>query len=231
MAKLHSFGGEKGGVGKSFVCRAASQYHIDKGNEFVLFDADRSNPDVKRIYRSLGCREAIFSEREKYEDKANSIYVSAQKKCTLVNLPAQIFVPFKEWFEKNELVEIASADGVSFCHWFVSDGGYDSLNLLSESLQYFKTDIQHVLVKNWGRCDDWEAFHKDDYLQGMLKDYAVKIIDFPKFVGNADRNSIDAKSLTFGDAKDFKGFNSISRQRVKSFLNKAYQAFDEAGVF
>jgi hypothetical protein len=30
----------------------------------------------------------------------------------------------------------------------------------------------------------------------MIKDYAVKVIDFPKFVGNADRNNIDAKSMT-----------------------------------
>ena len=231
MATLHTFGGEKGGVGKSFVCRTANQYHIDRGIEFTLFDADRSNPDVKRIYKESGCREAIFSEKEKYEDKANSIYLSAVEHRTLVNLPAQIFVPFKEWFEKNELFEVAQEDGVTFYHWFVCDGGYDSLKLLYKTLQCFKGRVQHVLVKNWGRCDDWAGLTDNDHLTGLIKDYQVKIVDFPKFIGNADRNDIDAKSLTFGEARTHSAFNSISRQRVKSFLNKAYEAFDSAGVF
>ena len=51
MATLHLIGGEKGGTGKSLVARTAAQYHLDRGIEFALFDADRHNPDVKRAFQ------------------------------------------------------------------------------------------------------------------------------------------------------------------------------------
>ncbi|WP_072013957.1 hypothetical protein [Myxosarcina sp. GI1] len=231
MAKLELFGGEKGGVGKSFVCRTAVQYHLDRAIEFALFDADRSNPDVKRIYSSLGCREAIFSENEKHEDKAKSIYLTAIKKQTLVNLPAQIINPFQDWFEKNELFALAPEDGVEFVLWFVCSGGYDSLMLLKQYFKYFRGQVSYVLVKNWGICDDWESLDTNEYLQSQIQEYGVRVIDFPKFIGNRTRNIIDEKNLTFGAARENREFDSIDRQRVKSFLKKAYLAFDDAGVF
>jgi hypothetical protein len=148
-----------------------------------------------------------------------------------VNLPAQVFIPVKEWFERNELLSIAPDDGVKFFYWFVCDGGYDSLKLLGKSLEFFKSDVPHILVKNWGKCDDWEPLENDEYLQSLMAQYEVRVIDFPKFIGNADRNAIDAASLSFGEAREYERFGSISRQRVKRFLREAYEAFDAAGVF
>lgn len=231
MATIHFFGGEKGGAGKSFVCRAAIQYHIDRGIPITVFDTDRSNPDVRRIYQELGCQVAVFSEGEKYEDTANAIYNAALTKRVLVNLPAQVFIPVKDWFEKNGLFEIAPGDGVKFFYWFVCDGGYDSLKLLGRSLEYFQARMPHILVKNGGKCDDWESLDKDDSLQAMIAQYGVKVVDFPKFIGNADRNQIDAKSWTFGQARESSEFGSISRNRVKRFLEGAYAAFDRSTVF
>ena len=231
MAAIHLFGGEKGGVGKSFVCRAAIQYHLDNSTSFAVFDTDRSNPDVRRIYQETGCRVAVFSEGEKYEDKANSIYHAALEKRVLVNLPAQVWIPVKDWFERNELLEISQEDGVEFYYWFICDGGYDSLKLFGKSLSYFQSDVPHILVKNWGKCDDWEPLDNDENLLSLMAEYQVKVIDFPKFIGNADRNAIDAESLTFGVARSSKKFGSISRQRVKRFLREAYAAFEGTGAF
>jgi hypothetical protein len=64
-----------------------------------------------------------------------------------------------------------------------------------------------------------------------MAQYEVRVIDFPKFIGNADRNAIDAASLSFGEAREYERFGSIGRQRVKRFLREAYEAFDAAGVF
>jgi hypothetical protein len=221
MAAIHFFGGEKGGAGKSFVCRTAIQYHIDRGIPITVFDTDRSNPDVRRIFSDLSCKVAVFSEGEKYEDTANAIYNAALTERVLVNLPAQVFIPVKDWFEKNGLFEIALSDGVKFFYWFVCDGGYDSLKLLGRSLEYFQFRVPHILVKNGGKCDDWESLDKDDSLQALMAQYQVKVILFPKFIGNADRNQIDAQSWTFGQAKESSEFGSISRNRVKRFLEGA----------
>jgi hypothetical protein len=231
MAQLHLFGGEKGGVGKSFVCRTALQYHEDQGMNLMVFDTDRSNPDVRRIYSHLGCRVAVFSEGEKYEDTANIIYNTAIEQRVLVNLPAQVFTPVKEWFEKNELLDLAIEDGVQFYYWFVCDGGYDSLKLFARSVNFFGGRVPHILVKNEGKCDDWSPLEQDESLQALMAQYGVQVMTFPKFVGNVDRNTIDAQSWTFGEARQTKDFTSISRQRVRSFLRKAYEGFEAVGVF
>lgn len=232
MADLHLFGGEKGGVGKSFVARAATQLHIDRSLPFAAFDTDRSNPDLMRLYSpEIACKVGIFSEGERYEDTANQIYNTALKRRVLVNLPAQVFIPLKEWVEKNELLEIAAEDGITFFLWFVSDGGYDSLKLFRRSLKTFGRGIQHIFVKNWGRCEDWSGLEEAEDWSDLLSSYKVPVIDFPKFIGNSTRNQIDEQSLSFGKAAGYKPFGSIGRQRVKKFLREAYAAFDESGAF
>ena len=228
---LHFFGGEKGGVGKSFVTRTAAQYHLDRGIEFSLFDADATTPDVKRIYKSCGCRDAVFSASDKYEDNAFSIYSSAQKNATLVNLPANITQPLKAWFEENELFEMEEEDRIDYTIWFVCSGGSESFKHLGEYLSYFQGRVNHVLVKNWGVCDEWESLDKNKVLQQKIEEYGVKVIDFPRFKGKDFCNRINERSLTFGEARELKEFGPINRQRVKTFLKKAYQVFDSAGVF
>lgn len=232
MADLHFFGGEKGGVGKSMVCRAALAYHLDRQLPFTAFDTDRSNPDVMRIYGEVArCKVAVFSEGARYEDTANILFNSAVEQRTLCNLPAQVYIPVKEWIEKNELLELAAESGVTFYQWHVSDCGSDSLKLFARSVKQFGDAIPHIFVRNYGMTDDWDPFDSDEELQALVKQYNVTVLDFPKFIGNRDRNKIDDLSLTFADAAEYQGFGPISRQRVKKFLRQAYQAFECAEVF
>ncbi|MEO1743221.1 MAG: hypothetical protein AAFR99_15600 [Cyanobacteria bacterium J06629_9] len=227
MADLHLIGGEKGGPGKSMVCRTLTQYHLDRDYTFTLYDTDRSNPDLMRIYgKSAGCQLGVFSEGEQYEDTANAIFNSAIAARTLCNLPAQVFIPLKDWIEKNDLLSLAHESGICFYLWHVSDCGSDSLKLFRRSLKHFGTAMPHIFVKNYGMTDNWEPFDSDERLQALIAAHDVTIMSFPKFIGNKDRNIIDNLSLTFGDARAYEGFGPISRQRVKTFLRKAYAAFD-----
>lgn len=232
MNRIHLFGGEKGGVGKSFVARAAVEFHLDRELPFSLFDTDRSNPTVLKIYGStIGCQTAVFSEGEKYEDAPNLIFNAAEEKTVLVNLPAQSFIPLREWIENNELLDLGQEAGIQFVHWFISDCSADSLALLSRILRQFKTSVTHVLARNLGMTDTWAQLDQDKNLQAAIANYKVKVIEFPKFMGNAERRQMEVERIPFHQALDHQDFKLISRQRVKTFLRKAYAAFDEAEVF
>lgn len=231
MATLHFIGGEKGGTGKSLVTSTITQYHLDRRIKFALFDADRHNPDVKRAYGKVGCQEAILSEKEKYEDKADSLYSEAKKKTTIVNLPPNVGIPLKDWLEENDLFEIAEEDGVKFTHWFICSGVYNSVKLLDEYLTYFKRNLNHVLVKNWGLSDEWDILEGDNSLMSKIQDYQVKIIDFPELIGAKTRNFIEAKNLTLGAAREEQELNLFEHLRIRAFLDEAYQRFDDAEVF
>ena len=233
MADIHLFGGEKGGVGKSFVCRTAIAYHLDREIEFVPFDSDRSNADVLRIYgQPAGCRRAILSEAERYDDAANGIFNAAlEGHRVLVNLPAQSMPALTQWINDNELLELADETEVSFVSWFVSDCGLDSLTLFGELLDTFGDRVQHVFVANYGMTERWERLKDNQALMDRMRDAGVKLVKFPKFVGRAVRDKIDEQSLTFEAAKGSDELDPIGRQGVKSFLRKSFEQFDAAGVF
>ena len=231
MAMLHFFGGDKGGVGKSLVASAATEYHLDRGLKFSLFDADRSVADVKRTYESVGCGNVIFSEEQKYKDNAFSIYFEAQKNATLVNLPPNIKEPFRAWFEENDLFEVAEKGGVDITYWFVCSGEPASLRLLDEHLSYFQGRVNHVLVKNLLHCHTWSEFEENESLQQKIEEYGVKVVDFPRCAGRSSLDLISKKGVTFGTAREMEELGTVNQQRIKKFLERAYQAFDEVGFF
>ncbi|MEM8831033.1 MAG: hypothetical protein AAGE96_17000 [Cyanobacteria bacterium P01_G01_bin.19] len=225
MAMCVMTSGIKGGTGKTIVCRTVAAYFLEKQIEFTLIEADRSNPDCYRALASeINCHFAIFSEKEAHEDSANEIYNLSINTHTLVNLPAQIEQPFYDFFFKNELLEIAPIDGVSFLILWVSDGGYDSLKLFRKSLEMLP--IPHVFIKNFGRTEDWTVM-EDKELQQLIKDKKVKVIDFPRFIGRKTLNDIDSSSLSFTQALTHKSFTSIEKQRVRRFLRDSATQFDK----
>lgn len=235
--KLVQFGGDKGGTGKSFVSKAAIDYHLDREKPILMFDTDRSNPDVFRTFEDIGCQLAILSEGRKFQDAANPIFNAVMEKTTLVNLPAQVFPALKEWLENNAVIELCQEEGIEFVYVFVTDGEFDSLNLLKKTLRYFGDRVRHLVVKNHGtvKSEDeqtaWAAFERDKDLQDLIADTHATAIDFPAFYGDSELTVIDRESLSFRQALTYKGFGILSRKRVHKFVQQAFAAFDEAGAF
>jgi hypothetical protein len=229
MPTIHLIDGEKGGVGKSLVARTMVQYCQDKQMPFVPVETDRSNPDVAGVYKGI-CQYAVFTEDERQADKADRVFEIAMTKTVIVNLAAQSHRAVKGWIEKNQLIALGESQGVSFCKWFVSTGGYDSLNLFMQSVNGYGDQITHVLVRNLGLCDDWEHVDSDSAMQKVIKKYNVKVIDFPK-LAYKERNIIDQQRLTFAEAREYKEFGIISKQRVVNFLKLAYAAFEKVGIW
>ena len=225
--KIHLGYNPKGGVGKSFFLRTLLQYLIDNEYPFITFDTDRNNPDVYRCYKSvIPVKLAIFSEATKYEDAANGIFNCALQNTTLVNLPAQVYEPLKKWIFDNELLEIGRDTGVRFHFWHVTDAGYDSLQLLKKTVQLYREDVDYTVVKNYGRATDFDALAADLELQELLEQYNARTISLPCFIGSSLRNTIDAESLSFGEALNYEGFGVIDKQRIRKFLRESYREID-----
>lgn len=167
----------------------------------------------------------MLTESEKQVDRADRIFEMAMEKPVIVNLAAQSHRAVFDWIERNKLLDLGSEHEVKFCKWFVCSGGYDSINLFTQSLTSYDSRVQHILARNCGICDDWEHVDEDESLQKLIKKYKFKVIDFPK-LAYKERNIIDRNRLSFAEARDFKEFGVISKQRVANFLKSAYAAFD-----
>lgn len=229
MATIHLIDGEKGGVGKSFVTRTMIQYRLDRDFPFVAVETDRSNPDVAGIYEDL-CSFAVFSEDEKQADKADRIFEYATEQPVIVSLPSQVHRAVKAWLDKNELLELAEEYQVDFVKWFVCNGEYDSVKLFMASLNCYEDKITHILVRNQGLCDEWSQVEEDESLQKLITKYRVKVIDFPK-LAHRERYSINQKRLRFDEARSYREFGILGKQRIVNFLKAAYASFDSAGVW
>ncbi len=229
MPTIHLVDGEKGGVGKSLLTRTMIQYCLDKRIPFVPVETDRSNPDVAGVYKGI-CQYAVFTEDERQADKADRIFEMAMSKPVIVNLAAQSHRAVKGWIERNHLIDLGSSEGVSFCKWFVSTGGYDSLNLFVQSVNSYGIRIPHILVRNLGLCDDWEHVESDATIQNLVNKYKIQVVDFPK-LAYRERNIIDQHRLTFAEAREYKEFGVLGKQRVVNFLKLAYATFETVGIW
>ncbi len=232
MALIHFIDGEKGGVGKSLFARVMVHYCLDREYPFVLVEADRSNPDVGEVYPDV-CEQIIFSEAERKSYDADKIFKLALTKPVIVNLPAQVADITKEWIERNGILKLGEKYGVKICKWFVCTGGYDSVKLCIESLNYFDNKIIHVFVRNWGLCEDWTHVDKRKELQDLIAKYNVAVIDFPKF-SYPERDYMDEYRCTFELAQKDQSDESLDilgKQRLYTFLDKAFQGIDKAGIW
>ena len=234
MIPIHLLGGEKGGMGKSFVCQAGIEYHLARKIPALFFDTDRSNPDVLRVYKEVaGVRPAILSEAEKYEVAASTIYNAAlnEQLPVLVNLGAASFRSLKIWIEKNYVFRSSKLNDIVFYNWFISDGSSASLQLFEQSLDYFGDKVQHVFVENYGMTERWGQIPEYEALADRMKKENVMVIEFPRFVGDQDRELIRTLGLTFSAAQQHDAFDTLAQQRIHFYLEDVYDEFDRVGVF
>lgn len=224
-------GGRKGGVGKTICTLTGTEYFRKKNKYFALAECDRVNPDAARIYRkTIEVLFAYFSEDPRKRTKADALFKAAiDHSLVICNLPAQVHEPMKAWFLEDGLYELGQEHNVAFYHWYVSNGGYDSLKLFIKTLEDLGPYIQHVFVRNWGLCDDWTHVDEDKDVQAAIKEYQVPVIDLPKFP-YAERNFMEAYQLTFSEVLHHPDLSLVSKQRVKTFLRNSFAEIESIGL-
>jgi hypothetical protein len=231
MARLHLIGGNKGGVGKSLTSRSLVEFCLAYTITFVLAECDRETPDVARTYRSsVETVLAYFTEDPTQRSKADRLFSSAIESLVIANLPANVHEALRAWFIEDGLYELGQEHGVSFCHWYVTNGGYDSVKFFSKTLRDLGEWMPHVLVRNWGLCDDWRHVDEDEEIQDAIREYQVSVIDLPKFP-YAERNFVEAHQMTLTDALAHQSLSLVSRQRIKNFMRDVFAGIERTGLF
>lgn len=227
MATIHLIDAEKGGVGKSVVARTLYQLFLDRNIEVVPMEADRSNPTFSNIYGKR-VKKAIFSEDRQFDDSPDIIFDTALETPVILDFPAQVHRSFSKWLTSKGLLELGASHDVKFVKWFVCDGGNDSVNLFLKSVQHYKGELPHILVKNLGRTDNWSILKANTAVQDAIKEYRIPTIEFPR-LSEFRMNTIDTRKLTFEAAREDSELGLIGRSQIVIFLRSAYEAFDESG--
>ncbi len=223
MANIHFIGGEKGGVGKSVVARVLAQYFIDHDKPFIGFDTDRSHGSLLRFYSDYASPVVV----DQYESLDTIVETASHHpdKRILVDLAAQTHDPLVRWMDESGVLEMTGELDLHLTYWHVMDSGKDSVDLLTKLLDRFGTRLNYVIVLNQLRGDRFDIFDKSGEKE-RAQSLQARIITLRR-LHEPVINKIDAGSTSFWAAKnrsaaDSAGLGILERQRVKMWLNHAY---------
>jgi hypothetical protein len=231
MTNIHLIGGEKGGVGKSVVARVLAQYMIDKSIPFVGFDTDRSHGSLLRFYSDFASPMLIDS----YESLDLMVELAADNRDEriLVDLAAQTHERLVKWMDESGVLEALNDHGLSLAYWHVMDSGKDSVALLKNLFDRFGSRLNYVLVLNQLRGDNFELFEKS-VEKAQADGLRAKMVSLKRLNQQAIAK-IDSENSSFWAAQqkgadNGKGLGILQRQRVKVWLQHAYEQIDRVGI-
>ncbi|OQW68861.1 MAG: mobilization protein [Proteobacteria bacterium ST_bin11] len=231
MATIHLIGGEKGGVGKSVFARLMAQYMIDHEIPFIGFDTDRSHGSLLRFYADYASPTII----DDYQSLDSIIETAAEHpdRRILVDLAAQTHIPLAQWIDESGVLALAEELGIRLCYWNVMDSGKDCVDLLSKLLDQFGSKLNYVLVQNQLRDESFNILEysgvKDRALDLNAKVMTLKRLHAP-LMTKIDSHSYSFWAAKNKDADSLNGLGLLERQRVKIWLNHAYQEIGAIGV-
>jgi hypothetical protein len=228
-------GGSKGGVGKSFFCRALYEYHKARRLPVAGFEGNIRTPDFAGIYTEIKAAGNVvhFSEDENQAIEPNVLLNTAVRQQTnvVVNMAASVEPAFQVWLNATPVLKIAQQKQIRLLNWFVCSGEYDSNEALKASLKQFGAFIPHVVVKN-RKFPDWSLFDSDAELHQLVKQYGCKTINFPR-LNVRIAGKVLQKRLTYTDALTYTDdeFDFTEQSAIESFLNETYAEIDSTGFF
>ncbi|GAA4339515.1 hypothetical protein GCM10023165_18920 [Variovorax defluvii] len=226
MPSLNFIGGEKGGVGKSVTARLLAQYFIDRSKPFVGFDTDRSHSSFTRFYEGFASP-VVVDSYEGLDTVVNGFETHPQQ-SVIVDLAAQTLAPLARWIKDSELFDVFAGLGVAVNFWHVLDDGKDSTDLLGTLVDTFGNRPNYIVVQNYGRGNDFALLLGSQSLSKATA-HGARVIALPR-LHDASMRKIDARNTSFWKAvNDREGPNALGlleRQRVKSWLQTSYAAFD-----
>jgi len=234
MSSLNFIGGEKGGVGKSVVARLLAQYFIDKELPFVGFDTDRSHTSFTRFYADYASP-VVVDSYEGLDAIANAFEtadLTGVPPRVIVDLAAQTAAPLARWIKDSELFAVLADMGIPVNFWHVADAGKDSVDLLGRLISTDETRPNYVVVKDQGRGAEFSKIEASAALEKAIA-VGAKTITLPA-LHEASMRKIDRQNASFWAAVHTKSeqdsLGLLERQRVKSWLKKAYEGFDSLNL-
>ena len=216
-------------MGKSVVARILAQYFIDQGFPFVAIDADTSHPTLRRYYADY-TRTAdlgVFESADQIMDRA----LGAERRV-LVDLPAQSSRAIERWMREGDVLTFARESGIAIHLWHVTDGGYDSVDLLERVLDELGDQIHHVVVRNFGRASDFTQLDESAGRR-QLDEIGGAVVDLPALDG-ATMYRVDRTGASFWAAVHSTApplaLAAMDRQRVRRWLRQCYGALEGVGL-
>lgn len=138
--------GDKGGVGKSFSALALIDYLDSKGLEVVVFEADKSNPDVARMYNNTLKTYYVDLSTENGWMNVMDAVAKHPAATFVMSMPAGIGSSMKIHLPGFQKFIARRAIAIDMVLWWVMNPQHDSVNLLAEACNTYGSHFPKTRV-------------------------------------------------------------------------------------
>jgi hypothetical protein len=233
---INLIGSNKGGVGKSFICRIIFHGILERGLAVIPFDADTSTHDFSDIYDEVLESNVLGFNVDEAIDYLNPVIntVVREQSNLLVNMPSNIDQIFERWFIDNDIAELLKDNGCQMRIWYVITGEYDSYMNLFVNLKKYGDLLSHVVVKNniSGRTN-WQEFEGNTELQDLIQKYACPVVEIPYLHLSLDKmNSFRLRKLKWSQILTLQeeGFGIVEHSRIRKVLKSCTDQIQSLGL-
>lgn len=95
------------------------------------------------------------------------------------------------------------------------------------TLEFLRNDAQHILVRNWGRCEEWDSFEQF-VTPDLIAEYELKVIDLPKLRWDT-ATTVYKNAISFTEARRSSEFSTAQLAGLRGYMRRVYRVLDEAG--
>lgn len=226
---LTLFHGDKGGTGKSTVCKAFVDFCMSSALPVTLIDADCRNPDVNRMFGARVPGQCVNLRTEDgWASMVEAMTSGVGKTNIAVNLPAGIG---EEDERRSEIfLEAAREIQIPVVLVWVINRGVDSVNQLRHQLEKnaFSGMTQMICVRNQYFAREGEAFDiwDDSMTRQMFEKQGGETKDFPAL---SDRvvTSLDKANVPYSEALAENLLGTWDRMVLQVWIRKVAAVFTE----
>ena len=216
---------KKGGVGKTLLSKLKAAYCLESNLDFYALDADRQESFLK-AYPDFALP-TRFSELDKNLKIPDKILDLALEKLVLVDLPGNVEEAFNHWLRSSDILEAAKDLDVEIQNWYVLDDSTECYEGFLRTLEFLENKATHILVKNLGRCEEWESF--DLFITPeLIAQYQIKIIELPKLRWDT-ATTVYKNALSFTEARRYAEFSTAQLAGLRGYLRRTYSVLNDAG--
>lgn len=214
----------KGGVGKTLLSKLKAAYCLESGLDFYGVDADQQESFLKAYPEfALPTR---FSELDRNLKIPDQILDLALEKLVLVDLPGNVEEAFNHWLTASDILEAAKDLDVEIQNWYVLDDSIECYEGFLRTLEFVEDNASHVLVRNFGRCEDWSSF--DSFITTeLIAEYQLKVIDLPSLRLDT-ATTVYKNALSFTEARRYGEFSTAQLAGLRGYLRRVYAGLSTA---
>jgi MinD-like ATPase involved in chromosome partitioning or flagellar assembly len=190
-------GGSKGGVGKSLVAMALTDFLMKSGETILLIDSDTSNPDVWRNYKSVARCELLNLDKADGWIELINLCDGAPESTVVVNTAARNNSGVSAYGTTlNDTLKELKRKLVTL---WVINRQRDSLELLKEFIDAIPNADVHVVRNGFFGVEKQFELYNTSKMKTAVEEKGGKSITFPDL---ADRVSDDlfSKRLSITEA-------------------------------